>query len=109
FNIVIFLMFALPFMFVGRIIAGGTEGLGMLMGFLALLAAAILTTMLKRAIVDPVVTIMMIRQYQMSIRGLEPSMDLQEKLLGVSSRFKNLFKKSQEEGAPTTSQAPIAE
>lgn len=109
FNIVIFLMFALPFMFVGRMIAGGTEGLGMLMGFLALLAAGILTTMLKRAIIDPVVTIIMIRQYQMSIRGLEPSMDLQEKLLCISSRFKNLFKKSQEEKAPTTATAPIAE
>lgn len=97
FNIIIFLLFAFPFMFIGKMIAGDTEGLGLFFGFLALLAAYIITTMIKRAVVDPVVTIVMIRSYQMSIRGMEPAMDMQQKLLSVSSRFKNLFNKSEEE------------
>lgn len=97
FNIIVFLILVFPLMLVGKLIASDTPGLGLFLGFLAIVAAYVLTTVLKRAFIDPVVTIMMVRSYQMSIRDLEPSIDLQQKLLGVSSRFKRLFTKAEEE------------
>lgn len=71
--------------------------MGFFIGFIALIGAYVLTIALKRALVDPIVTIAMIRAYQMSIQGLEPAMDLQQNLLGVSSKFKDLFQKANEE------------
>lgn len=100
FNIIFFLIFVFPLMFVSKIISSGTPGLGSFLGFLAIVGAYILTTLLKRALVDPIVTIMMIRAYQMSIRNLEPAVDLQQKLLGISPRFKRLFNKAQEDTPP---------
>lgn len=97
FNIIFFLIFVFPLMFVGRIIASDTPGIGLFLGFLAVVGAYVLTTILKRAIVDPVVTIIMIRAYQMSIRDLEPSINLQQRLLGISPRFKRLFNRAEEE------------
>lgn len=97
FNIIMFLIFVFPLMLVGKLIAGDTEGLGLFLGFIAVVGAYILTTVLKRALIDPIVTIIMIRSYQMSIRGLEPKADLEQKLLGISPRFKRLFNKAAEE------------
>ncbi|HLS66847.1 MAG TPA: hypothetical protein VK029_07645 [Pseudogracilibacillus sp.] len=99
FTIVVFLVLAFPLMFVSKIIAGDTEGLGFFLGFLALLGAWILTVLIKRALIDPVVTVMMVRSYQMSIRTLEPAIDLQQKLLGVSSNFRKLFNKAKDDVA----------
>ena len=99
FNIIFFLIFVFPLMFVSNIISADTPGLGSLLGFLAVVGAYVLTTVMKRALIDPIVTIIMIRAYQMSIRNIEPQIDLQQKLLGVSSRFKALFNKSKEEEA----------
>jgi len=99
---ILFLGFVFPLMFVSNIVAGDTEGLGFFLGYIAIIGAIILTTMVKRALVDPIVTIIMIRSYQISIRDLEPAMDLQQKLLGISSRFKRLFNKAQEEEASST-------
>src|SRR5699024_1004113 len=101
FNVVIFLMFAFPLMFLAKMLGGGIEGLGAMLSFLALLGAYIFTTMIKRAIVDPVVTVIMIRSYQMSIRDMEVKVDLHDKLLGVSSKFKALFNKAKEEETAT--------
>lgn len=97
FNIIIFLILAFPFMFISKLISGNTPELGFLLGALALIAAYVVTTILKRALIDPIVTIAMIRSYQMSIQGMEPKVDLQQKLLGVSTNFKKLFNKSSEE------------
>lgn len=97
FNIVSFLVFAFPLMFVSRILSENTPGLGTVFGFFAIIGAYILTTVLKRALIDPIITIAMIRSYQISIRNLEPAMDLQQKLLGISSRFKSLFEKGKQE------------
>src|SRR5699024_9152071 len=101
FNIVLFLIFVFPLMLISRIIASGTPGLGMFLGFLAIIGAYVLTTLAKRALIDPVVTIIMVRAYQMSIRGLDPSFDLQKRLLGISGRFKRLFNKAEEEETST--------
>lgn len=97
FSIVSFLVFALPFMGLSKILSRNTPELGFLFGFIAIVGAYAITVALKRALIDPIVTIAMIRSYQMSIEGLEPKMDLQQKLLGVSSRFKRLFTKAEEE------------
>lgn len=97
FNIIVFILTALPLMALTKLFAKNTPEIGFLLGFIALVAAYAITTALKRAIIDPVVTIMMIRSYQTTISGLEPAMDLQQKLLGVSSKFKQLFERSKEE------------
>jgi len=102
FNIILFLIFVFPLIFLSNIISSGTPGLGSLLGFLAVVGAYILTTMLTRALIDPIVTVIMVRNYQMGIRNLEPAMDLQQKLLGISSRFKRLFNKAEEEEAVAT-------
>lgn len=97
FNIIIFLIFAIPFMFTSNLLSAATPGSGFLFGALALVAAYIVTMVLKRALIDPIVTISMILAYQKSISGMEPAVDLQRQLLGVSSKFKNLFEKGKEE------------
>lgn len=99
FNIITFLIFVFPLMFVGKMIAGDEEGIALFLGFIAIVAAYVLTTVLKRAVIDPIVTIIMIRSYQISIRNEEPKIDLQNRLLSVSSRFKRLFKRAEEEEA----------
>lgn len=102
FNIIMFILFALPLMFISKLLSENNPGLGSVLGLLVIIGAYVLTTALKRAIIDPIVTISMIRSYQTSIKDLEPAMDLQEKLLGVSSKFKRLFKKSEEEEKKVT-------
>src|SRR5699024_1416878 len=89
--------FVFPLMFIGKLISSGTPGLGSLLGVIAVIGAYVLTTVVKRALIDPIVTIMMIRSYQLSIRTLTPAVDLQEKLIGISPRFKRLFNKAKEE------------
>lgn len=101
FNIIVFLVLAFPFMFLSKIISANTPELGFLLGALALIAAYVITTILKRAFIDPIVTIAMIRSYQKSIQGMEPKVDLQQKLLGVSNNFKKLFNKSKEDEEKT--------
>lgn len=97
FNILVFLLFAFPLMFVSKLLSANTPDIGFFFGALALIGAYVITTVLKRAFIDPIVTIAMIRSYQMSIRNIEPKMDLHNKLLGVSSNFKKLVKKSDDE------------
>lgn len=97
FSIITFLVFALPFMGLSKLLTANSPGLGTFTGFIALIGAYILTVALKRALIDPIVTVAMIRSYQKSIDGLEPAMDLQQKLLGVSGKFKTLFNKGKEE------------
>ncbi|GAB3804316.1 hypothetical protein [Virgibacillus kimchii] len=101
FNIAIFLGFAMTLMFVSSLLSANEPGLGFMLGALALVGAYVLTTVLKRALLDPLVTIAMIRSYQKSIQNLEPAIDMQQKLLDVSPRFKKLFNKSKEEEAKT--------
>lgn len=96
FDIIVFLVSVFPLLFIGKFLSRNNPDVAFLMGFLAVALAIIIMTLLKRALVDPIVTIAMIRTYQISIRGIEPSMDLQSKLLGVSSKFKKLFNKSEE-------------
>lgn len=97
FNFILFLIFVFPLMLVSKLISSGTPGLGTFLGFLAIICAYVFTTVLKRALIDPIVTIVMIRSYQKSIQGLEPAMDMEQKLLGISPRFRKLFDKAQEE------------
>lgn len=104
FSIVMFIALVIPFMFISSLIASDTPGLGTFLGIVAVVVAAIFTTVLKRVLFDPIVTIMMIRSYQMSIRNLKPAVDLQQKLLSVSPRFNKLFEKAEkEERNPTPS------
>ncbi|MHA6258863.1 hypothetical protein ACXYMX_03000 [Sporosarcina sp. CAU 1771] len=107
FSILTFLIFALPLMGIGKLISNNSPELGFFMGAIAIIGAYVLTVALKRAIIDPIVTIAMIRTYQMNIKGLEPAMDLQQKLLGVSGKFKSLFDKGRTEQVKPT--APVEE
>lgn len=101
FNIATFILTVFPLLAISRWIASGNEGISTLLGFVAIILALVFMTLLKRAFIDPFVTIMMVRSYQIAIRDKEPSMDLQQKLLGVSKRFKQIFKKSKEEEVST--------
>lgn len=97
FNIIVFLLFVFPLMFVSKMMTANTPDAGFLFGALAVIGAYVMTTILKRALIDPIVTIAMVRSYQISIRDQEPKMDLQQKMLGVSSKFKKLVDKGKEE------------
>jgi len=99
FNIIVFIIASIPLMLIGSFFAASSEieGIGYFFGFLALVGAYVITTVLKRAIIDPVITIIMIRSYQLSIRGMTPNADVQRNLLNVSSRFKRLFNRAEEE------------
>lgn len=97
FNIIMFLIFVFPLMFVGKLLSADTPGLGTFLGLIAVIGAYVLTTALKRALIDPIVTIIMIRAYQMSIRDKQPSNDLQQKLVTVSPRFNRLLNKAKTE------------
>ena len=88
---------------ISKLISSNPPGLGTFLGFIALVGAFVFTVAIESAQVDPIVTIAMVRSYQMSIIGLEPAMDLQQKLLGVSSRFRKLFEKGKEAEAEAAS------
>ncbi|MFA9556293.1 hypothetical protein ACERII_03160 [Evansella sp. AB-rgal1] len=95
-NIAVFLMAVFPLMGLARLLASNA-GAESFLGFLAVVGAYVITTVVKRALIDPIATVAMIRAYQMNIKGMEPSMDLQQKLLNVSSKFKQLFNKRNED------------
>ncbi len=97
FNIIVFLLFAFPFMFLSKILSTNTPEIGFLLGALALIGAYVVTTLLKRAFIDPIITIAMIRSYQRSIKDMEPKIDMHRQLLSVSSNFKKLVTKGKAE------------
>lgn len=105
FSIITFIVFALPLMGISQFMSRNAPEMGFFLGAIALIGAYVFTLALKRALIDPIVTVAMIRAYQMSIKELEPAMDLQQKLLGVSSRFKGLHKKGLEEEAREKTEA----
>lgn len=96
FNIIMFLLFVIPFLAIVHSFPQEAERIGIFYGILAIIAVIVVTTVLKRGFIDPIVTIIMIRDYHMNIRGQAPSIDLQEKLLNISPRFKRLFSKTEE-------------
>src|SRR5690606_32190707 len=91
FNIIMFLLCVIPFLAIVHSFPQAAERIGIFYGILAIIAVIVVTTVLKRGFIDPIVTIIMIRDYHMNIRGQTPSIDLQEKLLNISPRFKRLF------------------
>jgi len=52
------------------------------------------------ALVNPFATAIMIEQYHASIEGVQPAMDLYEKLSGVSSKFRQLWDKASSPQTP---------
>lgn len=96
FNIIMFLLCVIPFLAIVHSFPQEAERIGIFYGILAIIAVIVVTTVLKRGFIDPIVTIIMIRDYHMNIRGQAPSIDLQEKLLNISPRFKRLFSKTEE-------------
>lgn len=96
-NAVTFLISIFPLLLLSKALSKNNPELGFFFGIIALVLAVVFMTVIKRAVVDPVVTIAMIRSYQISIEGMQPQVDMHNKLLKVSSKFKNLFTKSQEE------------
>ncbi|MDG5790045.1 hypothetical protein QA612_21555 [Evansella sp. AB-P1] len=95
-NIGVFLITVFPLMALANWIAN-SAGVASFLGYIAVVGAYIITSMVKRALIDPVATVAMVRAYQLNIKDMEPSMDLQAKLLKVSGKFKSLFNKSKED------------
>lgn len=96
FSIATFLLFVFPLLGLSKLLTVNNPEMGMFFGFIALIGAYILTLAFKRALIDPIVTIAMVNSYQKNIDGVQPSIDLHQKLLGVSVKFKKLFTKSKE-------------
>ncbi|MFD1039101.1 hypothetical protein ACFQ3N_11980 [Virgibacillus byunsanensis] len=94
-NITVFLVTVFPLMGLANMIAENNEAASVL-GFIAVVGAYVIMTVVRRALVDPIATVAMIRAYQTTIKEMEPSIDLQQKLLGVSSKFKKLHQKRDE-------------
>ncbi|WP_342511841.1 hypothetical protein MKY34_14765 [Sporosarcina sp. FSL K6-1522] len=61
FSIVTFILFALSLMGIAKLISRNTHDMGFFFGFLTIVGAYVLTIAVKRALVDPIVTIAMIR------------------------------------------------
>lgn len=101
-NFVIFLMAVFPLMAVSSWVAS-SQGAAAMLGYIAVVGAYVIVTMIKRAIIDPIAMIAMVRAFQLNIKGMEPSIDLQQKLLNVSSKFKELFNKSKNPPQETVS------
>ncbi|MBU9722612.1 MULTISPECIES: hypothetical protein [Bacillaceae] len=99
-NFVLFIGSVIPLMGIARMMAPNA-GVEAVFGYFALVGAYIITAMVKRAIVDPIAMIAMVRTYQLNIQDMEPKMDLQQKLLKVSSKFRQLFNKSKTETTNT--------
>ncbi|MDQ0351470.1 ABC-type multidrug transport system fused ATPase/permease subunit [Alkalibacillus filiformis] len=95
-NIAVFLITVFPLMALASTITDNAGAAGIL-GYFAIIGAYIITSMVKRAFVDPIAMIAMVRTYQLNIEDMEPSIDLQQKLLNVSSKFKQLFNKKDED------------
>ncbi|MFV8828482.1 hypothetical protein [Alkalihalobacterium sp. APHAB7] len=91
-NLSVFFISVFPLMALASAMTSSAEGAAIL-GYFAIIGAFIITSMIKRAIVDPIAMIAMVRTFQLNIKGMEPSVDLQQKLLNVSSKFKELFNK----------------
>ncbi|UTR10903.1 hypothetical protein MM300_00760 [Evansella sp. LMS18] len=105
-NFTVFLASVFPLMAIASAVTSNA-GAAAILGYFAIIGAYIITSMVKRAIVDPIAMIAMVRAYQLSIKAIEPSVDLQQKLLGVSSKFKELFNKSKGEAhIPAASPPP---
>ncbi|ADU28533.1 hypothetical protein [Evansella cellulosilytica] len=103
-NFVIFIPSVFAFMGISSAITSNA-GAAAILGWFAIVGAYIVTAMIKRAIVDPIAMIAMVRAYQLNIQNIEPNIDLQQKLLNISSKFKQLFNKRKED----TPQPPTAD
>ncbi|WEK54995.1 MAG: hypothetical protein P0Y55_02610 [Candidatus Cohnella colombiensis] len=84
---------------------------GALLGALAFISALSISFAVKKALVDPIATIAMIRTYHLKTAGVTPSIDLMGKMVAVSAKFKELFHRSDNEQpipAPATNTfAPV--
>lgn len=79
-----------------------------LLGALAFISALAVTLAAKKALVDPVATITMIRVYHAKTEGVEPSFDLRAKMLGVSKKFKDLVSRSENDTGEQTQTTPAS-
>lgn len=96
FLLVFFLVFFLVFqgVFVG--IFNGFDGLGGLASPIAFVLTFVFVLVLKWAVLDSIIMIYMMTSYLKVAYGAQPSVDLYEKLKGMSKKFSQLFGKSQE-------------
>ncbi|GAA0464128.1 hypothetical protein [Alkalibacillus silvisoli] len=95
-NITVFLVTVFPLMALSSMITDNAGAAGIL-GYFAIIGAFIFASMVKRALVDPIAMIAMVRTFQLNTQDMEPSIDLQQKILKVSSKFKELFKKKDDD------------
>lgn len=92
----VFLISAFPLMALANLVTGDA-GAQTMLGFLALVGAYVITTVVKKALVDPIATIAMVRVYQLNIKNVKPKADLHAKLLSISSKFSQMVSKRKEE------------
>lgn len=77
------------------------------LGVLAFISALSISTAVKKAFVDPVATITMIRAYHTRTAGVEPSIDLRGKMLAISGKFKDLVNRAESNASEQATSPPL--
>lgn len=93
-TVVSFLIVLFPMQWIVQAIAGSDVLIA-----IAYISAIVISLAIKKALVDPVATIAMIRAYHTTTSGLEPDFDLKGKLTSISGKFRTLVQK---EGSDVT-------
>lgn len=93
-TLVSFLIVFFPLLGLANMMSGDSNvGLGAL----AFISALAISVSIKKAFVDPVATIAMIRTYHTKTAPLTPSIDLRGKMLAISRKFKELVGRAESE------------
>lgn len=87
-------IFVLGMFILGGIFTAIIPGFGL---FLGVIASTIFTVAIEGAIVEPFLTISMIRSYLIAIKDKTPDSELMDKLTSVSSKFNKISEKAIEE------------
>jgi hypothetical protein len=94
-TLVVFLLFAGVFRLIGL-----NESAGGITGIIAFLLALFVAWAVKKAFIDSYILVNMMTSYMEVAPETKITFDLYNKLCGLSSKFKELFNKGQQEGAP---------
>lgn len=100
-TVVSFLIVLFPLLAFVQWIAPGSA-----LSFLAYVSAATISLAVKKAFVDPVATISMIRTYHTKTAGVTPRIDLKEQMVSVSRKFRELVSR-EGSGAPSASRQTV--
>jgi len=98
--LVIFLVSFFALLPLASLVGKNKPGLPLFLGFVALVAAWLIASVARWALVDPFATVAMIVAYNEAVREQTPSYDLYSTLAGVSRKFRELEQRARQSPAP---------